>query len=209
MRRLPSLFISAAVIGCSTPTPPIQDLVELNVVNGSVLADDLRVYVDEVERGMACYPCSSGLALSPGRHLVRLTSSSGRGTGLSVTVDLARVRTELIAVDSGGSVRSLIVPNENSQSGPGVTRFHLIHASAISGPVDLYVTPTGADLATATATATGLTYGSVFYGDVDPDLLQVQVTAAGSRVGFGRPAFLDPYRTLILTGDPPFIFPLP
>lgn len=82
---------------------------------------------------------------------------------------------------AGSAVTSVITADVNTAPAAGQARVRVMHLSPTAGPVDVFVTAVGADLATATPSVAGATYQSASnYLALPAGTYQVRVVPAGT-----------------------------
>lgn len=86
-----------------------------------------------------------------------------------------------IGGSAGSAVTSVVTADVNTAPAAGQARVRVMHLSPTAGPVDVFVTAVGADLAAATPSVTGATYQSASnYLALPAGTYQVRVVPAGT-----------------------------
>ena len=81
----------------------------------------------------------------------------------------------------GSAVTRFLTTDTNPAPVAGETRLRIVNGSPTAGPVDVFVTAAGSDLATATPRATNLAYQAASaYFTVTPGAYQVRIVPAGT-----------------------------
>ena len=81
----------------------------------------------------------------------------------------------------GSAITSVVTTDDNTAAAAGQTRLRIVNMSPTAGAVDVFVTAVGADLATATASATNLAYQAASaYFTVPAGAYQVRAVPAGT-----------------------------
>ena len=81
----------------------------------------------------------------------------------------------------GSAITSIITTDDNTAATAGQTRLRIVNMSPTAGAVDVFVTAVGADLATATASATNLAYQAASaYFTVASGTYQIRAVPAGT-----------------------------
>ncbi len=98
------------------------------------------------------------------------------------TVNEGQARTVYAVGGAAGSaVTPVITADDNTVPATGQARVRVVHLSPSAGPVDVFVTAVGADLATATPTIAGAAYQSAsVYLTLPAGTYQVRVVPAGT-----------------------------
>lgn len=81
----------------------------------------------------------------------------------------------------GSAVTGFVTTDDNPAAAASETRIRILNMSPAAGSVDVFITAIGADLATATPRATGLTYQAASaYFSVTPGAYQIRAVPAGT-----------------------------
>jgi hypothetical protein len=102
---------------------------------------------------------------------------------------------------SNSAVTSFVTIDDNTVPPATSARLRLVHLAAPAGPVDVFVTAPGADLATATPTFTGVALRSAgAYITLPAGTYQVRAVPAGTAAAARAGAVSVNLATLVLTG---------
>ncbi len=114
--------------------------------------------------------------------LKRTADTTATVATLNFSVADGQDRTVYAIGGAGGSaVTGFVTTDDNPAAAATATRLRIVNMSPTAGPVDVFVTATGADLATATPRAAALAYqGASVYFDVAPGAYQVRAVPAGT-----------------------------
>jgi hypothetical protein len=88
----------------------------------------------------------------------------------------------VLALGNAAGVQGLVLTDDNTAPTAGNVKVRVVHASASTGAVDIYVTTPTADLSTATAAATNVAFRSPTpYVSLPAGAYRIRVTPAGNR----------------------------
>jgi hypothetical protein len=203
-RVLAAGAIAAAALACGTkdaagPLSPTGPIGRVRFVN--VITDTTRGRVNAILAGLPfgvnlTYTTSTPATLpSPSTAFYSAVYAGDRSIVLKRTIDTTVVvatlnftiavgqdRTVYAIGGAGGSAVSSFVTTDDNQPATATTvRLRAVNASPTAGPLDIFVTATNADLATATPVATGLAFQAASaYFTVAPGTYQIRAVPAGT-----------------------------
>jgi hypothetical protein len=203
-RAAPLLALVLAAAACGTrdapdPLSPNSPTARVRFVN--VITDTTRGRVNVTLEGVpigvnvtdtlscpACLPAPSTARYAPvyagGRSFVLKRTADTSVTVATLAFDaVANADHSVYAAGGAGgtAITSLVTRDTNSVPAAGQARVRVVHLSPTAGPVDVFVTAPGADLATATPTIANLPVRGVS-GYLTPaaGTYQVRVVPAGT-----------------------------
>jgi hypothetical protein len=203
--KLGALCVAAALVAaCSTkeapdpfePTGPTGRVRLVNVITdatrgrvnasleGLVFTVDLQ-YAQAAPANLPAPATAPYAAVYSGNRtfvLKRTADTTVTVATFPFTISDSQDRTVYAVGGVGGSaITSVITTDDNPPGTPGQTRLRVVNMSPTAGPVDVFVTAVGADLATATPRASGLAYQAASaYFTVTPGAYQVRAVPAGT-----------------------------
>ena len=111
-----------------------------------------------------------------------------RGTGTTTNLISQNIDLEdetdytILAADMRATITPVVIEDDNTAPTAGNVKVRFIHASPAGPAVDVYVTAPGADLATATANATNVTFKNAStYISVPAGNVVVRLTTTGTK----------------------------
>jgi hypothetical protein len=139
------LFGAAMLIGCndSTPTMPVQNNAQVNVIHASPNAPGVDLYVDNAKVGTnLLFPAATGyLPVSSGTRNVKV-----RVTGTTTTVIEANLSLQtnsyysVFAIDSVSKISALVLVDTLTTPATGKAHVRFVHLSPNAPAVDVAVT---------------------------------------------------------------------
>lgn len=170
----------------SAPVLPLLDRRALvRVVHASPDAPNVDVLVDgALALTNVPFRAASGYLEVDGGERRAQVNPTGTTTSV-IDAALMLMKTEaytVLAVDRVSMIGALVLEDDRSAPAAGNVRVRLVHAAPSAGDVDVYVTPPGADLNTATPTIAGVAFKAASaYLEVPAGAYQVRITLAGTK----------------------------
>ncbi|HJV60652.1 MAG TPA: DUF4397 domain-containing protein [Albitalea sp.] len=202
-----SLLMAALLSGCGGGSGSTGTV---RLVNATHDFAALELYTSDTERasGVAESTASGYIELDEGSYSFRLKTAGSSTTSLSSTLSVAKDTAYSIVAYNTGSTLGLAYFSDN-QSAPtsGTAALRLFNGAPSAGTLDVYVTATDADLATASpavGSLSGATLGS--YAEFGKGTYRIRVTGAGDKTDLRLdiPAITladQQVATLVLTGS--------
>jgi len=169
----------------TTPTIELSDQTSrLRIVHGSPDAPAVDALVDGavVAAGVSYRQASGYLSTLAGTKRIQVNPANTTTSVIDAPLPvLPGSEATVIAVDLVSQISALVLDDDNTPPAPGSFKLRLVHGSPSAGPVDIYVTAPGADLAAATPTLSNVTFlQSSAYLEAPAGDYQVRVALAGS-----------------------------
>ena len=200
-RKLVLLFAAVSVLGCGEedlptgvlPTGPTGRFRVVNAVSDPTRANRVNITVDgtpvrvDVAYGQAGPATLYYPALAGDRQLRMVqTSSQAVLVDEAITIEADQDVT-VIAVGATGPIETVIITDDNTAPAAGSVKIRGVNAALSSaGAVDVYVTATAADVATATPVATAVAVNEAgAYATVPAGVHRVTFTSTGTKTVVG------------------------
>jgi hypothetical protein len=186
LRRAAGLVTAAVLAGaCSNSSvlEPSQNT-ELRFFNLSPDAPALDVAIDGVValRALGSGQVAPTINVAPGSRTIQMRLANTSTVALQATETLVgATQQSFLAVGPFASIEPLFITDDNTLAATGKTRIRFLNVSPSAGPVDIYLTASGADLTGVTAIVQELAFKGVSaYVETAPGVYDVQVTTAGT-----------------------------
>ena len=186
-----SALLFAAVVSLSACDDDDDDITNpqgnarVKVVHASPDAPNVDVLVDNVSLlSNVAYQSVSTYNNVPSGSRTFVVRSTGTTTNLiSQNVDFEDdTDYTVLAADMRANITPVVLEDDNTAPTTGNVKVRFIHASPAGSAVDVYVTAPGADLATATANATNVTFKNAStYISVPAGNVVVRLTTTGTK----------------------------
>ena len=185
------LALALALAGCDSRIAaprPRPDHARLRLVHGASESSALNLVIDgtPVVQGLASTGISPYVQLKAGNHqlAVTLTGSGQQLMQRSVTLDGGKSYSFLVS-GTLASPEGMLASDTAYTPAPGKVKIRVIHAARGAPPLDVYLTPPGADLATATKLIDPFVFGvdtseSPGFVERDPGTWDVRFTDDGT-----------------------------
>ena len=181
-----ALLASLAVTGCGDDDPTASTpTAQLRVVHASPDAPNVDVLVDgAVALANVPFPAASPyLAVPAGTRNLQVRAAGTAMTVIDADAELAEGSAyTVLATGRVANIAPLVLVDDLTAPAAGNARLRLVHGSPSAGPVDIYVTAPGAELAGAQPTLSAVPFRvASAYLQVPAGTYRVRVTPAGSR----------------------------
>ncbi|ANO52565.1 DUF4397 domain-containing protein [Woeseia oceani] len=185
-----------ALAGCSsgsstdsgntaTPLPPaVQGNASVQILHASPDAPAVNIRVSSTEINGVDYKTGTGILTLPNNvYTVQIDGILPDGaTTVIGPVQLpfaANTRYSVLAIGDVANIMPLVLEQPDTAVPAGSTRLRVVHGAPLAGPVDVYLTPPGADLSASAPVGTFDFGGDLGPVDVTAGDYQVRVTVAG------------------------------
>ena len=198
-----AIALAVLVAGCGTkeapgPLQPSDATGRVRIVN--VITDTTRGRVNATLEGVpfgvnltytqsapatlaapSTAPYAAVLAGNRSFVLKRTADTNTTVATLPFTIGSAQDRSVFAVGGTGASAVAAFVTTDDNTVSATQARVRVVQLSPTAGAVDVFITPAGADLSTATPAATGLAYqGSSAYVTLAPGTYQLRAVPAGT-----------------------------
>ena len=193
MQLTKSLFIfvvlTVVLIGCSDDNNnrfvPLEQS-SIRVLHASPDAPNVDVLVDNqvVLPDVSYKQASEFLQVLTGTRNIKVNAAGTSTTVINADLPLVLDSfTTIIATNFLLEIEPLVLPDENTPPSGNLLKIRVVHSAPSAPPVDVYVTPPGADINAATPTLSDVAFlGFSDFLEVPEGDYQIRVTAAGSKV---------------------------
>jgi hypothetical protein len=172
----------ALALGCGDSS---KGTAELRVVHASPDAPNVDVYFNnnKILTDVPYETASAYLPETPGSANVQVdpTGTTTAVINSNETLVASQYYTAF-AIGPVSSISLLVTQDDNTPPPSGQVEVRIVHGSPSAGPVDVYVTAPGADLATTTPTLTNVPFEAVSaYLTVPAGSYEIRVTPTGTK----------------------------
>lgn len=177
-------LLTASVLGGCGGSSNDEKLGAVRLVNATQNYGAIDLYTSDTKRlsSIAESSASNYLELDEASYSVLLKPAGSSSTALTQSLAVAADTSyTLVAYNSGSTLSSAIFTDNQSAPTSGYASVRILNAGSAAGAVDVYVTATDADLATATATFSVSAAYLSSYVEIAKGTYRVRVTAAGDK----------------------------
>ena len=200
---LPGLTaLALAFSGCQGMTVTgIREAAQVRVIQASPDTPAVDLYLGEnaLAYNLAFASRTTYVPVTQGNYLLRADAAGTRQTlGATPSVLQAGRQYTAIVADSLGSLRLVLLPDQTRPAPVGEASLRLVNQAFRSGPLDVYLVPSGSS-PPAAALLPGMNFGAVDgYRTVAAGSYSLTVLAAGSVPGSASsPLFTGPQMSLV------------
>jgi hypothetical protein len=180
IRTLAFVIAALAATACSSDVAePVVGSSEFRVINATQGPVDVLVDGQAAVRGLRAASLSTNLRIGSGSHQVRLTSSTGATTTLTVDGSPGRALTTVVYPDTALRITAAVLQDTGAVVPAGKSKLRVVHMAANVGPIDIWRTQP--DFPTPVLVMFPFVYRAMSsYIQSDPGSWEVWVTPVGS-----------------------------
>jgi hypothetical protein len=160
---------------------------EIRFVQASPSEGESNVLVDSVTAATVNYGAATGyLTETTGSHHIQLepNGSSSACVDQSLSLSTGGLQT-MVVTGSSPNITATVFNDLNTVTTAGDAGIRIINAAPAMGPVDVYIVPSGTNIATVSPTVANLAFqAGTDYQDVVPGTYEIFLTAPGSKSSF-------------------------